>query len=318
MNPNSDAYEITVEGIYNHSIRPQKVDDIGRVTVNIRRDGVIKGDVLCGNLNIQGRPATIDGGVLARKSVNVQGHSGLAVVKGPMAASGSILVEAGGQEFTTTTRIVGDVSGPSVRMKGAFVYGNVMGDQVKLEQCVVLGIVHARESLVFESSLALSFLAGKASVVGDRNLILLFAAAATSKLTLTGRIHAIPHFTWNARSKTQERRAALLTNEDIRKLAVERGDSSSENLLLLSCYDRVVSMKEIEASMTENVSWLENFMIRIYTEFSLRNGSGTNTGENEVLDHEFKEVEDSFWRMLRPPSRNSPGPSLKDTPAAPA
>ena len=276
-----DAYGVTVEKRHPRAILPERVADVGRQQVVIRGGGVVEGGILCGDLTVEDGPFTIGGSVLAMRSAQFRTRSGTGLVNGPTAARQSLLVE-GYDRPSTAVRFIGDVSGGSVSLEGAVVYGNVMGASVSLRNCLVLGVCHASEHLRLHDTVCFRFLSAETEVHG-RAYILDCVSTCGGKLDLIGRVWALPFVGW-AESAGQRNAPAELTIDDVKQISGEREDGTVEKYWLLGLHDRIVDVSLATSDLAANVSWLEHQLSIV--------------SAGEATEQTFGDIERPFWSRL--------------------
>lgn len=256
-----DSYGITVKGTHARSILPEKVVDVGRFDIRIDAEGVIEGGALCTNVEGTGTPFRIDGSLLALGSVRfAAGSSGVGVIHGPTMVNESLLMESK-DRTGVTYRIVGDLSAQKVNLKNTVVYGNVMGNNVTLTNCLVFGVVNAENHLKMQDSMAFTFSAGNAELCG-KICLLNCSASVTEKLSIAGEILSLAFSLWDQQDVTRGKMVKL-GPEDIKTVKCEKMDGRKETKHIFSCYDRIVDVAKLGTLAAQNINWVEERLIKI-------------------------------------------------------
>lgn len=123
---------------------------------DVRVDGeaVVEGALFARSLLITGGPLTVEGAVYAQREIHVQSdcHEIVRFAKAVgTAGTVSCLPTSGGVIFGA------DINAAAVTLRHAFVAANVFGDDVTLEDCVVLGGVFASKSLAMTNCVVGTF-----------------------------------------------------------------------------------------------------------------------------------------------------------------
>lgn len=127
---------------YDGKIIPTIKAEIDR-PVRIYEGATVEGSVYGETVTLEG--GTIEGSVMGSESVEFDGGT----VHGEVGTDGKVV----GSEVD----IYGTVTGKRVRLQDAVVMGNVVGADVILENCAVIGIVTAERSLIVEDGLCYTF-----------------------------------------------------------------------------------------------------------------------------------------------------------------
>lgn len=253
-----DSYGITVDGAYTRPIRPEKVVDVGRFDVTINGGGSVSGGILCRDLIVTEGPFSIEGAVMALGSARIAVKKGQGRIQGPVAVSSSILVETG-DEDGAMVRFVGDVCSKRISLSRCFIYGNVIGSDVQLHDCVVLGVIRGATRIRMTDVLCFTFM-GEDVELGGKVSLLNPSGMSSGRLAVNGQVFAVPFESWDAAEEEGPSGLIRLSEEDVRLLDCERVDGTSESLRVLSCYDRIVSAEDMADRMARNLVWMEGHL----------------------------------------------------------
>ncbi len=127
---------------YDGKIIPTVKAEISR-PVQIYDGATVKGSVYGETVSIEG--GTVEGSVMGPESIEFDGGS----VHGDVGSDGKVV----GSKAT----VHGTVSGTRIRLEDSIIYGNVVGADVILENCAVVGIVTAERKLYVKNTLMYTF-----------------------------------------------------------------------------------------------------------------------------------------------------------------
>lgn len=202
MTRNKSPDPLTVTGDRNLDLLPEKIEDLER-SVNIGSGVEVRGAIYGKSVEIEG-PSEIWRAVYSAGSVSLETARGDIRIFSSLAAAGDVRVVSGGSSGRVV--VSGDVNGGTVALSGAIVHGGVFGDSVELENCIVLGIVSARETLRLRNSTVLTARAKDVVFESGCSLILPYAQAESFELSAPVELL----FT-----QTGDRRVETLSRRDI-------------------------------------------------------------------------------------------------------
>ena len=135
------------------SIIPKVNAELDRQVI-IDSNVIVEGAVYAKFLEISSGPAEFKGAVFADKELHIKTDSkDLVYFYKSVASTQSIAA------LVQTGRVIygGDINAPTIKLKNAFVCGSIYGDEVSLENCVVLGGGFATKSLSIQDSILGTF-----------------------------------------------------------------------------------------------------------------------------------------------------------------
>lgn len=164
-----DNENIILSGNYvKGAILPKRVDELGR-DITVKSDSVIEGAVFGNRIEILGGDLEVRGSLFANTELHVGSDTkGEVTFCKSVASSGSVVSYARG----CTLSFLSDINAKSVKMSNAYVAGSVFGDEVVLENCVVIGGVFATATLDLNNCVVGTFNAPTVRAAGINHLLL--------------------------------------------------------------------------------------------------------------------------------------------------
>ena len=259
-NAEKDTYGSNINGDFKRPILPEKVADVGRFDITVDPESTIHGGVMCRNLEIKGTPFEIKGSVMALGSIKVQVDADSGGVLGPLVAGNNIL--ASRNSGAGTFRVSGDLSSTRVNLNGAFVYGNIFGTNVILNDCVVLGSIHASQHLEMSNVACFTFVAEDVSIKQSAYL-LNYAATATGKLDLDGNIYVVCNMPWKDGIDPAAKSTLRISSQDVRMIEANRKEGGVDQVNIISLFDRVIDLSPSQKQLDKNTAWVEKSVINL-------------------------------------------------------
>ncbi len=156
------------KNIVKGGILPNKFSELSR-SINVVGETVIEGPVYASKLTIESAPLEIMGAVFTQHEIYVNSDvTGDVVFKKAVGTASSIVSRAAKCNLTFNS----DVNAKSVSLHNAFVCGSIYGDEIILENCVVIGGVFATQSLTLKDCIVGTFLSPFAEIEGNVSLLL--------------------------------------------------------------------------------------------------------------------------------------------------
>lgn len=162
-------------------ILPQVAAELERDVV-IQGDCVIDGAMFARNLEIQQGPFRARGAIFAQMELHVNSDArGDIFFEKVVGASSAIVSLAPGCRL----HFLSDVTAKQIKLRNAYVSGSVFGDEITLEDCVILGGVFASRSLELTNCIAGTF--NSPSVRASQSVYILFPSAFSIEM-----VNALP------------------------------------------------------------------------------------------------------------------------------
>ena len=172
----TELKELVVSGsqliLNNHIVRgsllPKTYAELDRDVV-IKGETVIEGAVYARSLLVNNGPFTVDGAVFAQREIHISSDCAEQVsFKKSVASTGTVA------SLSNRTRVIfeADINAASVTLRSAYIAANVFGDEVVLENCVVLGGVFASQKLSLINCMVGTFHSSSVRLGGEIMLLL--------------------------------------------------------------------------------------------------------------------------------------------------
>lgn len=142
---------------YDGKIIPTEKAEISR-PVTVEPDAIVEGGIYGETIEITDSKVT--GSILAAESVDIDNG----VVEDEVGSSAKITCN--------DATLFGSVTGKRLRLQNCVVYGNVVGDDIIIEDSLILGIVTAGNSLTIEDSICYTFKSLREAVVDGAAIVL--------------------------------------------------------------------------------------------------------------------------------------------------
>lgn len=149
-------------------ILPNKIAELSR-TVTVAGETVVEGPVYASSMTVEAAPLEVKGAVFTQRELYINND-----VTGPVtfckAVGSANSVVSRAMKCDSTFR--SDVNAKSITLKNAFVCGSIYGDEIILEDCVVIGGVFATQTLDLKDSIVGTFISPDVTLEGDIYLLL--------------------------------------------------------------------------------------------------------------------------------------------------
>lgn len=149
-------------------ILPNKISELTR-TVTVAGETIVEGPLYAARLSIEAAPLEVTGAVFAQQELYVNSNVvGNVTFRKAVGSATSIVSRAAGCQTTFCS----DVNSKSIDLNNAFVAGSIYGDEVFLENCVVVGGVFATQSLTIRNCVVGTFISPFVEIAGNIHLLL--------------------------------------------------------------------------------------------------------------------------------------------------
>ena len=149
-------------------ILPNKISELSR-TVNVVGETVVEGPLYANKLTIESAPFEVTGAVFTQREIYINNDvSGTVIFRKAVGSASSVVTRA----MKCDTTFCSDVNAKSITLCNTFVSGSLYGDEITLENCVVIGGVFATQSLSVKDSILGTFISPYVELDGNVSLLL--------------------------------------------------------------------------------------------------------------------------------------------------
>ncbi len=149
-------------------ILPNSISELTR-TVNVVGETVIEGPLYANKLTIGAAPFEVKGAVFTQRELYINNDvTGSVIFRKAVGSASSIVTRA----MKCETTFCSDVNAKSITLCNTFVSGSLYGDEIILENCVVIGGVFATQSLSLKDCIVGTFISPFVELDGNINLLL--------------------------------------------------------------------------------------------------------------------------------------------------
>ena len=149
-------------------ILPGKINELSR-TITVVGETVVEGPVYASKMTIEAAPLEIKGAVFTQRELYINNDvSGDVTFRKAVGSASSVVTRA----FNCNTTFCSDVNAKSITLCNAFVSGSLYGDEIVLENCVVIGGVFATQSLTVKDCILGTFISPYVELDGNIQLLL--------------------------------------------------------------------------------------------------------------------------------------------------
>lgn len=149
-------------------ILPNKISELSR-TVNIAGETIIEGPLYASKLSVEATPFEVKGAVFTQHELYINNDVEGDVVFRKAVGSASSVVTRG---MKCKATFCSDVNAKSITLCNAFVSGSLYGDEITLENCVVIGGVFATQTLSVKDCILGTFISPYVELDGNVSLLL--------------------------------------------------------------------------------------------------------------------------------------------------
>ena len=156
------------KNIVKGGILPNKISELSR-TVNVVGETVVEGPVYANKLTIEAAPFEVKGAVFTQRELYINNDvTGNVVFHKAVGSASSVVSRA----LKCDATFCSDVNAKSITLCNTFVCGSLYGDEIVLENCVVIGGVFATQSLYIKDCVVGTFMSPFVEIDGNVNLLL--------------------------------------------------------------------------------------------------------------------------------------------------
>ena len=149
-------------------ILPNKISELSR-TVNVVGETIVEGPIYANKLTIEAAPLEVKGAVFTQRELYINNDvTGNVVFRKAVGSASSVVTRA----MKCDTTFCSDVNAKSITLCNAFVSGSLYGDEIILENCVVIGGVFATQSLTVKDCILGTFISPYVELDGNISLLL--------------------------------------------------------------------------------------------------------------------------------------------------
>ena len=149
-------------------ILPNKISELTR-TVNVVGETKVEGPIYANKLTIEAAPLNVTGAVFTQRELYINNDVSGDVTFCKAVGSASSIVS---RSTKCNLTFCSDINAKSITLCNAFVSGSLYGDEIILENCVVIGGVFATQSLSIKDSIVGTFISPFVELDGNINLLL--------------------------------------------------------------------------------------------------------------------------------------------------
>ena len=147
---------------------PNKISELSR-TVNIAGETIIEGPLYANKLTIEAAPFEVKGAVFTQRELYINNDvTGNVTFRKAVGSASSVVTR--GMKCNAT--FCSDINAKTITLCNAFVSGSLYGDEIILENCVVIGGVFATQSLSLKECIIGTFISPYVELDGNVQLLL--------------------------------------------------------------------------------------------------------------------------------------------------
>ncbi|MBO7069090.1 MAG: hypothetical protein J6W52_10530 [Bacteroidaceae bacterium] len=149
-------------------ILPNKINELQR-TVTVAGETVVEGPLYASKLTIEAAPLKVTGAVFTQRELYINNDvSGDITFRKAVGSASSVVTRA----LNCNVTFCSDINAKSITLCNAYVSGSLYGDEIVLENCVVIGGVFATQSLTIKDCIIGTFISPYVELDGNINLLL--------------------------------------------------------------------------------------------------------------------------------------------------
>lgn len=149
-------------------ILPNKISELSR-TVDVAGETIVDGPLYASKLTIGAAPFEVKGAVFTQHELYINNDvEGNVTFRKAVGSASSVVTRAS----KCNTTFCSDINAKSITLSNAFVSGSLYGDEIILENCVVIGGVFATQSLSVKDCILGTFISPYVELDGNVNLLL--------------------------------------------------------------------------------------------------------------------------------------------------
>ena len=164
----SETNILLKDNLVKGSILPEKISELNR-TITIQENAIIEGPVYAHKLEIQNGEADIHGAVFTHLELYVNSEAkGNVIFRKSVGSANTVISRA--QECKLS--FYSDINAKKISLCNAFVAGSIYGDEISLENCVVVGGVFATQTIDLNNCIVGTFNTPSITAAGSIYLLL--------------------------------------------------------------------------------------------------------------------------------------------------
>ena len=149
-------------------ILPNKISELSR-TVDVVGETVVEGPLYSSKLTIEAAPFEVKGAVFTQHELYINNDvKGNVTFRKAVGSASSVTTRA----TKCNTTFCSDINAKSITLNNTFVSGSIYGDEIILENCVVIGGVFATQSLSVKDCILGTFVSPYVELEENVNLLL--------------------------------------------------------------------------------------------------------------------------------------------------
>ncbi|MCF0204283.1 MAG: hypothetical protein HUK12_03120 [Muribaculaceae bacterium] len=149
-------------------ILPNKISELTR-TVTVAGETIVEGPVYANKLTIEAAPLEVKGAVFTQRELYINSDvAGDVTFKKAVGSASSVTSRA----MKCNTTFCSDVNAKNITLCNAYVSGSLYGDEIVIENCVIIGGVFATQSLTIKDCVVGTFISPYVEMDGNINLLL--------------------------------------------------------------------------------------------------------------------------------------------------
>lgn len=234
-------------------ILPNKMVELSR-TVNVAGESIVEGPIYADRLTVETAPFEVKGAVFTRNELYVNNDVCGDITFHKAVGSASSVVSRSTQCNVTFRS---DLNAKNVALCNAFVCGSIYGDEIELENCVVIGGIFATQSLAVKDCIVGTFVSPFVEMDGNVDLLLpsVFSIKRVS-YTPAASLHSLVLADLGALFRHQPEAADSgkirinLTSDDLRTTLT--GDDQQRTIHSYSVIGKVLAADMIDTDKFQN------------------------------------------------------------------
>ena len=149
-------------------ILPNKINELSR-TVTVVGETIVDGPLYASRLTVEAAPFEVKGAVFIQHELYINNDvSGDITFYKAVGSASSVVTRA----LNCNVTFCSDINAKSITLCNAFVSGSIYGDEIVLENCIVIGGVFATQSLSVKDCIVGTFISPYVELDGNINLLL--------------------------------------------------------------------------------------------------------------------------------------------------
>lgn len=149
-------------------ILPEKIAELSR-SIIVSGETVVEGPIYAQQLTVEATPFEVHGAVFTQNELYISATAeGDVIFKKAVGSATSVV----SRSMKCKPTFCSDINAKSIVLNNAFVSGSIYGDDVELNDCVVIGGVFATQSLVIRNGIIGTFMSPFVELDGDLQLLL--------------------------------------------------------------------------------------------------------------------------------------------------